>query len=70
MKVSYISYYEGLDINGEVIYQGNGSHLVSAEKEEPYPHEILAAINQYLINGAKENNPSIAKIVIKGLFKL
>lgn len=70
MKVSYISYYEGLDVDGKVIFQGNGSHLVSAEKEEPSPHEILAAINQYLIKGAKENNPAIVKIVIKGLFKL
>lgn len=33
MKVSYISYYEGLDVDGKVIFQGNGSHLVSAEKK-------------------------------------
>jgi len=70
MKHSYISYYEGLDINGQVVFQGNGSHLVTVEKEEPSPHEVLAAVNQYLMQGAKENNSTIAKIVIKGLFKL
>ena len=70
MKASYISYYDGLDEKGKVVFQGNGSHIVNSETEEPSPHEMLAAINQYLIKSAKAHNPAIARIVIKGLFKL
>lgn len=71
MKQSYISYYEGYSKNGEVVF--NGNHAVEAESKSGTSvngDELLTACLEYILKYAQDKNPSVTRVVIKGLFKL
>lgn len=67
MITHYIAYYEGLDERGNVIMNGN----IAADAENLT--DSVAFMN-YLTNktlaDAQINQPTVTRIVLKGVFKL
>lgn len=69
MKQGYITYYEGLNDKGVVIF--NGNHAVCADYEEfVESNELLDGCLKYLLGYAQERNPNVKRVVIKNMFKL
>lgn len=69
MKASYISYYEGYDSNGHVVFNGNGS--VTIEYSDCVdPDGLVKSHSEALLAWAKERNNAVVRVVIKGLTKL
>ncbi|HHC3981442.1 TPA: hypothetical protein ACN7ID_000325 [Klebsiella pneumoniae] len=67
MQHNYFTYYEGLDSDGAVIFNGNGSF--STEPGRANGQNVIEH-GDYLLRTAQEKNPHIARIVIKHITKL
>ncbi|HBR3209701.1 TPA: hypothetical protein RR046_004006 [Klebsiella pneumoniae] len=71
MKSSYISYFEGYDAEGYLIYSGNGAATVEhGDGECIDPSELKDQHCDFLLKKARETNNLISRIVIKNLMKL
>lgn len=69
MKQGYITYYEGYNKDGVVIF--NGNHTATTEYEDYVnPEKLLDSMVEYIQEAAKSKNPLVVRCVIKGLFKL
>lgn len=66
-KHNYYTYFEGLNKDGVVVYNGNSSFYT-----EPYPAngETIEEFSKYLLLTAQEANPEVLRIVIKSITKL
>lgn len=71
MKASYISYYEGYDVTGKVIYNGNGSFMIEYDEVEGIdPSGILTGHSASLLEDSQKDNPFIVRILIKSIARL
>lgn len=71
MKSSYVSYVEGYDTTGQLIYNGNGAITVEHNPGECIdPTDITDKHCAYFLEKAQESNSLITRIVIKNLMKL
>lgn len=71
MKSAYITYFEGYDVAGNLIYNGNGAATVEHDSGECIdPAELKDRHCDFLLKKAKETNSLVARIVIKSLMKL
>ncbi|MGR7280842.1 hypothetical protein ACU61T_20520 [Klebsiella aerogenes] len=71
MKSAYISYFEGYDVVGNLVYNGNGAVTVEHGNGECLdPSELQDQHCDYLLKKAKEVNSHVTRIVIKNLMKL
>ena len=71
MKSSYISYFEGYDAEGCIVYNGNGSVTVEHGAGQCVnPDELKDQHCAYILEKAKQNNSLVTRIVIKNLMKL
>lgn len=71
MKSAYISYFEGYDAAGYLIYNGNGAATVEHGSGECIdPSELKDQHCDYLLKKAKETNSLVTRIVIKNMMKL
>ncbi|WP_142425923.1 hypothetical protein [Klebsiella aerogenes] len=67
MITHYIAYYEGLNERGNVILNGN----ISADAENLTDSgAFMNYLTDKALNYAQGNNPSVTRIVLKGVFKL
>ncbi|HCW0178848.1 TPA: hypothetical protein OW286_002188 [Citrobacter freundii] len=71
MKASYISYFEGCDVNGRVVFAGNGSCTVEYD-DSGYidPSGLLDSHCAHLLNVAQAKNSSVVMVYIKNMMKL
>lgn len=69
MKSSYITYVEGFNSKGELIYWANGVHDVVSNLPLS-AHEFLDGVNPDIIKDAKAANPQVASVVIKNIMKI
>lgn len=68
-KQGYITYYEGVDELGQVVF--NGNHAVNVDYEDfVHANELFDGCMEYLLTFAQERNPKVKRVVIKNLFKL
>ncbi|HBM2951887.1 TPA: hypothetical protein LVL69_002393 [Klebsiella oxytoca] len=71
MKSSYISYFEGYDAAGYLIYNGNGAATVEHGSGECIdPVEFKDQHCDFLLKKAKETNSPVTRIVIINIMKL
>ncbi|HBQ1652529.1 hypothetical protein [Klebsiella pneumoniae] len=71
MKSAYISYFEGYDAVGHLIYNGNGAVTVEhGDSECIDPSELKDQHCDHLLKKSKETNSLVTRIVIKNLMKL
>ena len=71
MKSAYISYFEGYDAAGNVIYNGNGAATIEHGSGECIdPAELKDQHCDFLLKRAKEDNSLVTRIVIISLMKL
>lgn len=71
MKSAYISYFEGYDAVGNLVFNGNGAATVEHGNGECIdPSELKDQHCDYLLKKVKEIDSSVARIVIKNLMKL
>ncbi|EMC8108070.1 hypothetical protein ACEZEZ_09425 [Kluyvera ascorbata] len=71
MKASYISYFEGYDINGRVIFAGNGSCTVEYDEAGGIdPDGLLNNHCAHLLKVAQAKNTSVARVHIKNMMRL
>lgn len=71
MKSAYISYFEGYDAEGRLIYNGNGTATVEhGDGECIDPSELKDQHCDFLLKKARETNNLVSRIVIKNLMKL
>lgn len=71
MKTSYISYFEGHDALGAVIYNGNGTCSVEYDEVEGInPVDLLENHGNYLLGLAQEGNANVVRVTIKNLIRL
>lgn len=67
MQHHYHTYYEGLDANGNVIFNGNGSFSTepgAADGRNVFEH------SEHLLKTSQDKNPLVVRVVIKNLVKL
>lgn len=69
MKSSYITYFEGYNKDGNVIFNGNGAACVEHGGFID-PNELLNSHITANLELAKKHNPLVVRIVIKSLTKL
>ncbi len=71
MKSAYISYFEGYDAKGNLIYNGNGAATVDhGDGECINPSELKDQHCTFLLKKTRETNNLVSRIVIKNLMKL
>ncbi len=71
MKASYISYFEGYDALGRMIFNGNGSCSIEYNEEEGIDPEVLKVAHcECLLKAAQAKNPSIVRVTINNMMKL
>jgi len=70
MKSAYISYFEGYDAVGSLVFNGNGEVTVEHNGECIDPSALKDQHCDYLLKKVKEVDSSVARIVIKNLMKL
>lgn len=71
MKASYISYFEGYDAIGRMIFNGNGSCSIEYDEEEGIDHEGLRVAHcEFLLKSAQAKNPSVVRVTINNMMKL
>ncbi|EAB5738131.1 hypothetical protein D5O23_07475 [Salmonella enterica subsp. enterica] len=67
MITHYIAYYEGLDEKGNVIMNGN----IAADAENlTDAGAFMNYLTDKTLSDAQVNQPSVTRIVLKGVFKL
>ncbi|WP_434462852.1 hypothetical protein ACMV5L_10385 [Serratia plymuthica] len=67
MNQGYFTYYEGYDVAGRVVTNGNSSfdvEAVNAATKNVLEH------TEWLLGDVKQKYPSVARVVIKQLVKL
>lgn len=71
MKASYISYFEGYDVTGYVIFAGNGSCMVEYDENEGIdPGGLLDNHCAHLLKVAQEKNTSVVRVCLKAMMRL
>ena len=71
MKASYISYFEGYNAIGNVVFNGNGSVTVNFNPDEGIdPEELLNKHAECLLKVAQEKNGRVTRVVIKNISRL
>ncbi|HFJ4333487.1 TPA: hypothetical protein ACG1T0_000229 [Enterobacter hormaechei] len=71
MKASYISYFEGYDAIGRMIFNGNGSCTVEYDEQKGIdPQELQLAHCECLLKVAQAKNANVVRVTINNLMKL
>lgn len=71
MKASYISYFEGYDAIGRIIFNGNGSCSIEYDEEEGIdPGGLQVEHCECLLKVARAKNPSVVRVTINNMMKL
>lgn len=71
MKASYISYFEGYDATGHVVFAGNGSCSVEYDEIRGInPAELLDSHGAHLLKVAQAKNPGVTRVYIKNITRL
>lgn len=71
MKASYISYFEGYNAIGNVVFNGNGSVTVNFNPDEGIdPEELLNKHIECLLKVAQDKNGRVTRVVIKNISRL
>lgn len=71
MKASYISYFEGYDANGRVVFNGNGSCVVEYDEAEGIDSgDLLGSHCNHLLGVAQEKNSCVVRVVINNMMRL
>ncbi|MGX5100131.1 hypothetical protein [Enterobacter cloacae] len=71
MKTGYISYFEGYNSTGQLIFNGNGTITIEHEPDAFLdPEEVRAGHLEHLLKVSQEKNSQVVRITIVGLFKL
>lgn len=70
MKASYISYFEGCNSTGHVVFAGNGSATVEyADGDCVDPGEFLDSHTAALLKVAQAKNPGVVVVYVKSMMK-
>jgi len=67
MITHYIAYYEGLDANGNVIINGN---IAASAEDLTEAGEFMNYLTEKTLADARGYQPKVARIVLKGVFKM
>lgn len=71
MKASYISYFEGYDAQGYVVFAGNGSCMVEYDESGGIdPGNLLKSHRDHLLGVAQAKNNSVVSVYIKSMMRL
>ncbi|WP_393948400.1 hypothetical protein [Kluyvera intermedia] len=71
MKTGYISYFEGYDVDGRMIFNGNGSCSVDYDAVEGIdPHELHISHCEHLLKVAQAKNANVVRVAINNMMKL
>lgn len=71
MKASYISYFEGYDAKGYLIFAGNGACTVDYDEAEGIdPAGLLDSHCAHLLGVAQAKNTDVTKVCIKNMVRL
>lgn len=71
MRASYISYFEGYDANGRLVYSGNAPCLVTYDEVEGVnPEKLLDDYCPYLLGAAQKVCADVVGVCIKNMIKL
>ncbi|MFP2167450.1 hypothetical protein ACLEYI_21145 [Enterobacter ludwigii] len=71
MKASYISYFEGYDEKGYLIFSGNGSCTVDYDEAKGIdPGNLLDNHCTHLLGVAQAKNRDVARVCIKNMIRL
>ena len=71
MKASYISYFEGYDAKGYLIFAGNGACTVDYDEAEGIdPGNLLDNHNIHLLGVAQAKNAGVVRVCIKNMVRL
>ena len=71
MKASYISYFEGYDATGHVVFAGNGSCMVEYDENEGIdPGGLLDNHCAHLLKVAQAKNTNVVMVYLKNMMRL
>lgn len=71
MKSYFISYFEGYDANGRLVFNGNGSSSIEYDDAVGInPTELLDGCCEHLLKVAQDRNPDVVRVAILNLMKV